>query len=179
VSYVTIDIAQATQLALSHLAGLGRRRIGYISFVSASRYSQERLAAYRATLTALGLPADESLIAYASLEPDSGARALDALLARPEPPDAIYVYNDRLAIEVLQRLAQRGVRVPAEMAVVGFDEIRTARMTMPPLTTIRYPLAEAAELAVQTLLALQGESTEGPRRLILPAELVIRGSTVG
>lgn len=178
VSYITVDTLQATRLALTHLAALGRRRIGYVSFSSASRYSQERLAAYCAVAHELGLPCAETLVAYASLEPESGARAIAALLARPEPPNAVFVYNDRLAIEVLQWLAQHGVRVPQDLAVVGFDDIRTARMTMPPLTTLRYPLAEVAEQGVNALLARQAETAGSPQRLVLPVELIVRGSTV-
>lgn len=179
VSYVTIDLWQATRLALGHLVALGRRRIGYISFSRASRYSQERLTAYRSVAAELGLPHDDSLIAYASLEPDSGAHAIAALLAGPQPPDAVFVYNDRLAIEVLQRLAQDRVRVPEDLAIVGFDDVRTARMTMPPLTTIRYPLAEVIERAVGALLTHQSEPDSQAIRQIVPVELIVRGSTSG
>jgi LacI family transcriptional regulator len=179
VDYVTADTRQGARLALEHLAGLGHRRIGYISFSSASRYSLDRLAAYRAALAEVGAPFDERLVAYASLEPESGARAIETLLALPEPPTAVYVYNDRLAIEVLQHLSQRGAAVPKDLAVVGFDDIRAARHTAPPLTTIRYPLAEMAESAVSLLLARQAEPAGAPARLILPVELVVRQSTIG
>ncbi len=179
VSYVTPDSFQAARLALSHLAGLGHRRIGYISFVNTSRHSRDRFAAYRSGLGEVGLQFDEALVAYASLEPKSGARAMETLLALPDPPTAVYVYNDRLAIEVLQHLAHRGIQVPRDMAVIGFDDIRSARMTAPPLTTIRYPLAEIAELAVSVLLAYQAEPSGTPGRLVVPVELIIRESTIG
>jgi len=179
VDYVTADARQGARLALAHLTALGHRRIGYISFSSASRYSLDRLAVYRAALAEVGLPFDERLVAYASLEPESGARAIETLLALPEPPTAVYVYNDRLAIEVLQHLGRCGVPVPRQIAVVGYDDVRSARLTTPPLTTIRYSLAELAECAVRLLLARQADPTSAPAHLILPVELVVRQSTAG
>ncbi len=178
VNFVAPDILQAARLALGHLVTCGRRRIGYISFVKTSRYSQDRLKAYRDALTEMGLPCDDDLVAYASLEPESGAQAMETLLARPDPPTAVYMYNDRLAIEVIQYLNRRRIRVPRDMAVIGFDDIRSARMTTPPLTTIRYPLAEIAEQAVTALVNRQAATVTGPTRLVLPVELVVRGSTV-
>lgn len=179
ISFVYPDMQQAARLALRHLVELGHRRIGHISFVSSSRYSRDRYLAYRGALDELGLPFDGRLVAYASLEPESGARAMADLLALGEPPSAVYAYNDRLAIEVLQFLARRGLRVPQELAVIGFDDIRSARMTMPPLSTIRYSLNRIAEQAVSALLRPRAERDAAPLRLKLPVELVIRQSTAG
>ncbi len=178
VGFITPNILQAARLALAHLVACGRQRIGYISFVKTSRYSQDRLAAYRTAMIEMGLTCDDDLVAYASLEPESGAQAIEALLARPDPPTAVYVYNDRLAIEVLQHLRRRQLHVPRDIAVIGFDDIRSARLTTPPLTTIRYPLAEIAEQAVGALLHHQAAGRTEPIRLILPVELIVRGSTV-
>ncbi|MGC8780032.1 MAG: LacI family DNA-binding transcriptional regulator, partial [Anaerolineae bacterium] len=179
ISYVTPDILQGARLALGHLVELGHRRIGYVSFVPSSRYSQNRCAAYRTALEELGLPFDERLIAYASLEPESSARALQALLALDDPPTAVYMFNDRMAIEVLRDLARRGIRVPQQVAIVGFDDIRSASMITPSLTTIRHPIAEVAEQAVGILLAHRPDPTAPVTRLTLPVELVIRESTTG
>ena len=96
-----------------------------------------------------------------------------------DPPTAVYVYNDRLAIEVLQYLSQRGVRVPQDVAVIGFDDIRSAKMTAPPLSTIRYSLDEIADHAVCALRARRAEPDTPPVRMVMPVELVIRESTVG
>ena len=102
-----------------------------------------------------------------------------AFLALDDPPTAVYVYNDRLAIEVLQYLSQRGVRVPQDVAVIGFDDIRSAKMTAPPLSTIRYSLDEIADHAVCTLRARRAEPDAPPVRRVVPVELVIRQSTGG
>ena len=179
VSCISMDVQQAARLALGHLVELGHRRIGYISFASTSRYSQERTLCYRNALSAFGLPHDRRLEAYASLQPESGARAMEAFLALDEPPTAVYVYNDRLAIEVLQYLSQRGVRVPQDVAVIGFDDIRSAKMTAPPLSTIRYSLDEIADQAVCALRARRAEPDAPPMRLVVPVELVTRQSTLG
>ena len=100
-------------------------------------------------------------------------------LALDDPPSAVYVYNDQLAIEVLQYLAQRGVHVPEDVAVIGFDDIRSAKMTAPPLSTIRYSLDEIADHAVCALRARRTEPDAPPVRRVMPVELVIRQSTVG
>jgi LacI family transcriptional regulator len=89
------------------------------------------------------------------------------------------VYNDRLAIEVLQYLSQRGIRVPQDVAVIGFDDIRSAKMTAPPLSTIRYSLDEIADHAVCALRERRAEPDAPPIRLVVPVDLVIRQSTAG
>ncbi len=177
-SYVSADVPAAARLALRHLASLGHRRIGHVSFVRTSRYSRDRCVSYRAALEELGLPFDPDLVAYASLEPESGARAMEALLALENRPTAVYMFNDRLAIEALQCLACRGLRVPHDMAVVGCDDIRSARMTSPPLTTICYPFGSLADQAVSALLARQANPDAEPVRAVVPVELVVRQSTV-
>jgi len=177
VNYVTPDTLQAARLVIGHLVELGHRRIGYISFVPASRYSQNRCMAYRIALEENGLAFDERLIAYASLEPESSARALDALLALDEPPTAVYMFNDRMAIEVLRHLARQGIRVPDQISVVGFDDIRSASMITPALTTLRHPIPEVAEQAVGILLAHRFNPTAAAVHLTLPVEMVIREST--
>lgn len=179
VSCISIDVQQAARLAIGHLVDLGHRRIGYISFASTSRYSQERTTCYRDALTTFGLPHDRHLEAYASLQPESGARAMEIFLALADPPTAVYVYNDRLAIEVLQYLSQRGVRVPQDIAVIGFDDIRSAKLMAPPLSTVRYPLDEIADHAVCALRARRAAPNAPPVRLVMPVELVIRESSVG
>ena len=90
------------------------------------------------------------------------------------------MYNDRLAIEVLQYLSRRGIHVPQDVAVIGFDDIRSAKMTAPPLSTIRYSLDEIADHAVCALpRARRAEPDTPPVRTVMPVELVIRESTVG
>lgn len=179
ISYVTPDILQAARLVVGHLVELGHRRIGHISFVPTSRYSQSRCAAYRTALEEQGLPFDERLIAYASLEPDSSVCALETLLALNDPPTAVYLFNDRMAIEVLRYLARRGIQVPQQMAIVGFDDIRSASMITPSLTTVRHPIAEMAEQAVGILLAQRLHPGAPATHLTLPVELIIRESTTG
>lgn len=174
VNFVTPDNWDGARLAVRHLGSLGHRRIGHVAFVEGSRYSRERFSGYSAGLTELNLPYDESLVVNASLAPGSGAQAIATLLHLSVPPSAICVYNDRLAIEGLQYLRQYGVRVPQDLSVIGFDNIRSSGMTSPPLTTVHHPLDVVAEAAVAALLT----ASKTPVRLVVPVELVVRQSTM-
>jgi LacI family transcriptional regulator len=174
VNFVTPDNWDGARLAVHHLGALGHRRIGHVAFVEGSRYSRERFNGYCAGLAELGLPYDESLVVNASLAPGSGAQAIATLLQLAAPPTAVYVYNDRLAIEGLQYLRQRGVRVPQDLSIVGFDDIRSSGMTSPALTTIHQPLDRIAEAAVAALLSAHAQ----PVRLVVPVELVVRQSSM-
>lgn len=173
VNFVTPDNWDGARLAVRHLGALGHRRIGHVAFVEGSRYSRERFNGYCAGLAELGLPYDESLVVNASLAPGSGAQAIATLLQLAVPPTAVFVYNDRLAIEGLQYLRQCGVRVPQDLSIVGFDDIRSSGMTSPALTTIHQPLDKIAEAAVAALLSVHAQ----PVRLVVPVELVVRQST--
>jgi LacI family transcriptional regulator len=179
VSFITADNRAGGRLAARHLIELGHRRIGYLGFTAHSRSSLERLTGLREALEEAGLRYDPALVAHASLEPGSGARAALSLLDLPVPPTAIFAFNDRLAMEALLAISERGLHVPHDVAVVGFDDIRSSRMTVPPLTTIHQPLEVIAEQAVRALLAGgAGDGVTTPLRLVIPVELVVRGSTV-
>ncbi|GAA1017573.1 LacI family transcriptional regulator [Acrocarpospora pleiomorpha] len=163
--------------ATQHLIDLGHRRIGVITGPMRFLCSQARLAGYRATLERAGITADDGLVEHGDFHYASGLKLALALLDRPEPPTAIFAANDEQALGVYAAIQQRGLRVPDDLSVVGFDDVPMSQWVTPPLTTVRQPIAELAALAVRTLLAHQ-DGTEMPEgRVELSTKLVVRGST--
>ncbi|GAA4426245.1 LacI family DNA-binding transcriptional regulator [Actinokineospora soli] len=163
--------------ATEHLIRLGHRRIGFIAGRPELWCSRARLDGYRAGLETAGLAFDPSLVVQGEFDYESGFRAGEALFALPEPPTAVFAASDQMALGVYEALRRRGLRVPDDVSVVGFDDLPEARWSSPPLTTVRQPMAEMGRLAVRTLQRLvRGEDIESPR-VELATELVVRDST--
>lgn len=170
--------------ATSHLLALGRSRIAFIGqtapiTTAQTRLSQlaERLAGFRAAMAAAHLPADMIINQPAQSGVEAGARAVQALIARGQAFDAIVASSDRVAIGAMQALAQRGLSVPGDVAIVGYDDAEVARFVSPGLTTIRQDPVVAGQLLVTRLIrAMAGYQVRSER---LPTDLVIRGSCGG
>lgn len=178
--HIAIDNVAAAREAVRHLLSLGRRRIAFIG----SRTGRERqpahlrLRGWREELVAAGLEPDEALVAatdgYGRAD---GATAMAALLDRGERPDAVFAYNDLIAIGAMRTLAERGLTVPDDVAVVGFDDIEDSRFSAVTLTTISPDKQAIARLAVESLVErLAGHRAE-PRRTRPGYRLVVREST--
>ncbi|MEU9740798.1 LacI family DNA-binding transcriptional regulator [Micromonospora chersina] len=162
--------------ATEYLIGLGHRRIGFISGPPRLMCSRARMDGYRAALESAGLPVDDSLVQQGDFYHESGFACATRLLALPEPPTAIFAACDQMALGVYEAVRQRGLRVPDDISVVGFDDLPEVRWCSPPLTTVRQPLAEMGMLAARTVLRLaKGEDVES-RRVELATELVVRDS---
>jgi len=168
--------AGATQ-ATRHLLGLGHRRIGVIGGPRGWVATQERLRGYHAALAGAGVLPDESLVRYSNFRLDGGREQAAALLDLPEPPTAVFAFNDGMAIGVLREAAARGLKVPGDLSVVGFDDTVEATVTVPELTTVRQPLAELGRTAVSVLLRQLGNRRFEPLRIELETRLVTRDST--
>jgi LacI family transcriptional regulator len=166
----------ATQ-ATAHLTELGHRRIAAIGGPADRLATQERLRGYHAALAVEGVLPDPDLIRYADFTVEGGRAAADALLRLPDPPTAIFAFNDSMAVGVIQAAAARGLRVPGDISVVGFDDSAEATMTVPALTTVRQPLAELGRTAVSLLLRQIGNRRLEPLRVELATRLVVRDST--
>ncbi|WP_432824622.1 LacI family DNA-binding transcriptional regulator [Dactylosporangium sp. CA-092794] len=163
--------------ATEHLLSLGHRRIGFIAGPKRLLCSRARLDGYGAGLAAAGLEVDPELIQPGDFYHESGWSGADALLRLDRPPTAIFASSDQMALGAYEAVRRRGLRVPDDVSVVGFDDLPESRWTSPPLTTVRQPLAEMGLLAARTVLRLvQGEEIETPR-LELATELVVRDST--
>lgn len=161
----------------THLTGLGHRRIGVISVAPALAAGEERMAGHASALAQVGELVDRELLRYGEPVASVGEKLGGELLDLPERPTAIICFNDKVAVGVLSAAADRGVRVPADLSVVGFDDIDISRATTPKLTTVRQPLQEMGRMAVTALMrVLEGHDAEA-LQIELATELVIRGST--
>jgi len=178
--HVGIDNVAAAQTAVAHLAGLGHTRIAAIGEQRHRRgeTARLRLQGYRAGLENAGLPFDPALVMpAASYHRADGAAAMTELLALGHPPDAVFCFNDMLAIGALRTLRDRGVRVPEDVAVVGFDDIEESSYSAPGLTTIRPDKARIASTSI-ALLAARLDGGGGPSRDVTERfDLVVRRST--
>ena len=177
---VAVDSVQASCDATTHLISIGRRRIAAIG-VGGTSTGTVRRKGYRKALKAAGLPHDPALeLAGTGYHREDGATSMRELLALPEPPDAVFCFNDLLALGALRTLADAGLRVPGDVAVVGFDDIEDGRYHSPALSTISPDKEWLADNAVALLLdriAGNGEATH--RDLTVPYTLQVRESTAG
>jgi LacI family transcriptional regulator len=163
--------------ATEHLLGLGHKRIGYIAGPRNLVSSRSRLDAFRAGLEAAGLGADEELIAQGDFSHESGYSRAGALLDLPRRPTALFASSDQMALGAYKAVRERGLRIPEDVSVVGFDDLPDVRWSVPPLTTVRQPLSAMGALAARTLLRLAaGEKIES-LRYELGTELVVRESS--
>lgn len=164
--------------ATEHLLSLGHRRVAVITGPPELVCSQERLEGYRAAMGRAGIAVDDDLVRFGDFQPDGGQRAAAELLALPDPPTAIFAGSDMQASGVYQEARAHGLRVPEDLSVVGFDDLRISRHLSPPLTTVRQPLAQmAAEAVRMTLEASRHGFTSPPPRLELATSLTLRNST--
>jgi LacI family transcriptional regulator len=173
-SYVDIDNVRAAEAVTEHLLGLGFLRIGHVTGTPGTVAGEERLAGYLRAMERAGR-ATGGLVVPGDFQVSSGEEAVAALL--DAGADAVFCANDATASGVLHALAERGCRVPDDMAVAGFDDIGSAAAQ--ELTTMRQDVPQLGAEAARTLLRLVDDPDLGPRRVILPTELVIRRSTVG
>jgi DNA-binding LacI/PurR family transcriptional regulator len=160
---ISVDNAEGMRQALRHLSELGHRRIAFVGDPEKADVA-ERLDAYREW--------GEDIVT-ARNTPQAGADALDALLARPDPPTAVAAATDVLAFGVLHCAAARGLRVPEDLSVTGFDDIPLAATAVPALTTVRMPIDAMAEAAVERAIGVTAHTS------VFEAELVVRASTAG
>jgi LacI family transcriptional regulator len=163
--------------ATEHLTSIGHRRIALITGPKNLLCSRARLDGYRAALEEAGQVVDDTLIRQGDFNHESGFAAATELLALSERPTAIFASNDTMALGVFEAARRRGLRIPEDLSVVGFDDLPEARWSPPPLTTVRQPLAEMGALAARTVLGLAAGETGGLPRVELATELVVREST--
>jgi LacI family transcriptional regulator len=177
---VSIDDIGAAAAVTRHLIGLGHRRIGFIGGDPNQSASTLRQQGYADALREAGLPADPALIAAGDFTYRSGLAAAEALLALPDRPSAIFASNDDMAAAVVAVAHRRGLDVPRELSVCGFDDTAMATTIWPELTTVRQPIAGMARAAVALLAkALDSAAPDAVQHRQLPFELVVRGSTAG
>lgn len=175
---VTNDSRGAAEAA-HHLAGLGHQRIAFISGPNTFRSSHERGRGFRDGLAEHGLVLDASYTRQGAYTFESGVEAANSLLDMAEPPTAIFAGNDEMAIGVMKAARDRGLDVPGDLSIVGFDDLPMASRVWPNLTTVRLPVRDMGRMAAEKLTApirgLDAATLEQPQ--IIPS-LVVRDSTV-
>jgi DNA-binding LacI/PurR family transcriptional regulator len=174
-SYVDIDNVAGAEEAVRHLVAAGRRRIGTITGPGDMMAGVGRLEGYRRALRAAGLPYSESLVAGGDFSEASGAPAAEALLVRCPDLDAVFAASDPMAYAVLRVLAARGLRVPEDVAVIGFDDAPSSKHTVPLLTTVHQPVDEMGREMVRLLVA-RIEHRPVDLQVTLAPRLVVRES---
>jgi LacI family transcriptional regulator len=177
------DNTGGARAATAHLIELGHERIAFLSGPPGLRTTADREVGYRSAMEAAGLEVDEALIVGGDYSDAGGMRATAALLDGGTPFTGIFASNDAMAIGALQELHARGLRVPADFSLVGFDDVSVARWLDPPLTTIAVPMTEIGRAGMRRLLALlqegdkPGDRRHQPRVTVHDTTLVVRGST--
>lgn len=162
-----------------HLLEKGHRRIGIINGPPTGAVAglQDRLEGHQQTLDEAGIPYDPTLMVYGDYTRHSGELAVQQFLALPDPPTAIFALNDRMALGAIRALQAAGLRVPEDIAVVGYDDIPAAADFNPPLTSVRGFSRDVGQAAAQLLFKLIAGETVTEREVIVPNNLIIRESS--
>ena len=163
--------------ATQHLLSLGHRRVAYVGGPAIAACSQARMHGYRAAMEAEKAPVPRSYVRHGEFTYHTGQLGAAALLDLAEPPTAVFAGNDEIGMGVIETARARGLRVPEDLSVVGFDDTLLALMASPPLTTIRQPLREMGGVALRTALRLANGDKIESHHIELATELVVRDST--
>ena len=177
VDLIEVDHAAGGQMATAHLLSLGHARVACIGGPSDLWPSQQREAGWRRALAGAGIAPRADEIVRGDFGPASGAAAMRRLLQSTHRPTAVFVCNDMMAIGALHAAHEAGIAVPAQLAIVGFDDIELAAYTSPPLTTVAQPKEAIGTGAAGLLLERLRDGRSEPRRAILQPELHKRAST--
>lgn len=177
-SKVMVDEHDGAYIATEHLIRMGCKRIAHISGPEKLTISRNRLQGYLDALAQYSIPVEQELIRHSSLLDQDVIQHTDALLDLPNPPDALFALNDQAAIQAMLRMKERGVKIPEEIAVVGFNNSPESRIIEPRLTTIAQPAYEIGQLAARHILEQIDQPDEfSPQSLMLKTELIIRDSS--
>jgi DNA-binding LacI/PurR family transcriptional regulator len=174
-SYVDVDNVEAADMVTTHLIRLGRRRVGHITGRRGTVAAEDRIVGYERAMTRAGLATD-GLIVEGAFDRASGASAVELV---ERGADAVFCANDASAAGALEWITGHGLSVPDDVALAGFDDLPFAAELDPPLTTVRQGVQQQGVEAAHALFHLLRDPNAGPKRVILPTELVIRRSTAG
>jgi DNA-binding LacI/PurR family transcriptional regulator len=173
---VLIENVAGSRAAVEHLIGLGHRRIAYVGDRGGYQSDAERLAGYKQALAGAGIEFTAALAVEGDGRPEGAIAAVDRLLGLPVPATAICCYNDMTALGAMRAIRARGLCVPDDVSVTGFDDLFFASYLEPPLTTVRQPMQRMGQMAMENLFKLMsGEASVAKIRV--EAELIVRAST--
>lgn len=174
---IGFDNIDGASQAVKYLYRLGHRNIVHITGPKNLKGLRERCKGYKNTLKALGLDSKKNLIVTAKgVEPKDGYRAAIDLIESSIYPTAIFAGNDMLAIGIMDGIKRKGLKIPEDISIVGFDDIELASQTVPPLTTVRVPKEKLGILGIRKLIARLADKKTKPENITLPVKLIIRES---
>jgi LacI family transcriptional regulator len=176
--FVGSDDLVGGRLATEHLIELGHRRIGHLAGKLTVSTGLRRRQGYLEALSERGLPADPGLVVESGYTEDGGARAAERLLALPDRPTAIFAVTDMTAVGAFGVARRLGLRIPEEVAIVGYNDIPLATRMVPALTTVHVPIHDFGAAAARLLLEQIETGEPSRRRVVFNPELIVRGSTV-
>jgi LacI family transcriptional regulator len=178
VDVVTVDNAHAAQLATAHLIDEGFTHIACITGMRDTSTAQQRLEGYCRALLAAGRSVDERLVRYADFREGGGYAAMAELLDHTPRPDAVFTANNLMTVGALECLVDRGVGVPEDVGLFGFDDVPCATLIRPPLSTITQPTYDIGRTAAELLLRRIADPDRPPSMTVLPTELHVRASSL-
>jgi len=173
---VLVDNFRGAYLAVRHLIGLGHQRIGFIGGPRSLHVSRERHRGYLHAIADAGIDPDPELHVEGNFRAEGGEEAMRQLLHLQPPLSAVFAANDLMAIGAMNAIKRAGFRIPEDIAVVGFDDITFASLVEPPLTTVAQPKYRMGTIAMTLLLERMEGKEDGPRKIVLDPELVVRDS---
>jgi LacI family transcriptional regulator len=171
-----LDERKAVRELMAHLTAFGHRRIAHVKGRRDHGATEWRLAGYKDGLKAAGIAYDKTLVISGEFSFESGVAAAEKLLSLDDPPTAIFAANDDTAAGVMRAAAERGLRIPQDLSICGFDDQPMARQIWPALTTVRQPSSEMGRIAAEQLL-LSFRDPEAAAMVRVPYELQLRAST--
>jgi LacI family transcriptional regulator len=179
IPFVDIDATKSAERAVAHLAQLGHRRIALITNARL-RYTsaQQRKAGYESGLQKAGLRLNDALIKEGNYTPESGMTAMNELLNLPAPPTAVFVASDVVALGAMLAVKKAGLRIPEDIAFVGFDDIPLAEYFDPPLTTVRLPAFKLGWMACERLIHLLNWGALDQPGFLFETDLIVRSSSI-
>ncbi|HET8524331.1 MAG TPA: LacI family DNA-binding transcriptional regulator [Thermomicrobiales bacterium] len=176
--WVDADAEGGMARSVEHLLRLGHRRIAFLSGPPALVLARLQREGYRRSLINHGISIDEGLIAAGDYSFEAGHHLARTMMARDDPPTAFVCGDDMTALGAMRGVEEQGYRVPADVSIIGFDDVILARYVSPALTTVRQAGHRKGQLATQMLIrAMAGDLADGPRQVVLDTELVVREST--
>ena len=175
-SKVTIDNHKAAYEAVAVLIQQGRKRIAYLGGPMNLQISRKRLEGYQQALTDAGVTPDERLIRVVSLDKEAMIASLNDILDAPERPDAVLAYSDQIAQWALVMAKRKGIRIPDELAIIGFYNEPTNELLDPPLSSVSQPAFEMGVRAVELIFSELKNSRTAFERVVLESKLIVRGS---
>ena len=176
-NYVDAENRRGAYQAVSYLAGLGHKRIGYLGGSFEFIFNQERFEGYIQALEKHNLEYGKELTMESINTQESGYESMHKLLESPFLPTAVFVANDLDAIGAMKAAKERGLKIPEDISLTGFDDIQLASYTEPTLTTVRQPIYEMGITAIRLLVQLIEKKAIGPLKVELPTQLIIRESS--